>query len=323
MQNASGALRLAPNLPGNGLMEKPQVKYLLMSVGLALAGLVAFQGDVEARRLGGGASSGMRRTAPAAAPKPPAQAPQAAPTPAQNATPTAPAAVPPAAATPPKRSWMGPLAGLAAGLGLAALASHLGFGAGLANLMSILLVVLLGAVLLGFVMKYLASRRTPAAQGLQGMQFANAGFGYGQGSGSSVPAEVAAAPQAALGAPAGFDSAAFETIAKRVFIRLQAANDAGDIDDLRRFTTAEMFAVARQELLDRGAQTQQTDVLQLQAVVIEQTEEAAQQVVSVRFSGLLREEANAPAAPFDEVWHLVRPLDGSREWAIAGIQQTS
>ncbi len=221
---------------------------------------------------------------------------------------------------------MGPLAGLAAGLGLAALASHLGFGAGLANVMSILLVVLLGAVLLGFVMKYLASRRAPAAQGLQSMQFANAGFGYAQGSGSAVPAAstaVASAPEAALGVPASFDSAAFETIAKRVFIRLQAANDAGDIDDLRRFTTAEMFAVARQELLDRGTQSQQTDVVQLQAAVIEQTEEAAQQIVSVRFSGLLREEKDAPATPFDEVWHLVRPLDGSREWAIAGIQQTS
>jgi len=29
------------------------------------------------------------------------------------------------------------------------------------------------------------------------------------------------------------------------------------------------------------------------------------------------------AAPFDEVWHLVKPVDGSREWAIAGIQQNA
>nr|HET7858121.1 Tim44 domain-containing protein [Caldimonas sp.] len=46
------------------------------------------------------------------------------------------------------------------------------------------------------------------------------------------------------------------------------------------------------------------------------------QVVSVRFHGLIREEAEAGATPFDEVWHLVRPGDGSREWAIAGIQPT-
>lgn len=301
------------------------MKRLTLMLCLALLGLTMATIDAEARRLGGGTSSGMRRTAPppapSAAPKP-AQAPQAAP--AQNAAPTAPAAAPPPAA-PPKRSWMGPLAGLAAGLGLAALASHFGFGAGLANVMSVLLVVMLGAVLLGFVMKYLASRRAPANQGLQGMQFANAGFGQSLDA-TAAPArsaEAAAIPQAATNAPAGFDNAEFETIAKRVFIRLQAANDAGDLDDLRRFTTSEMFAVAKQELLDRGTGKQQTDVVQLQAAVIEQAEENGQQIVSVRFSGLIREEKDAPAAPFDEVWHLLRPLDGSREWAIAGIQQTS
>ena len=141
-----------PNSPGNGIMEKTLVKHLLMSVALVLASLVAVQGGAEARRLGGGLSSGMKRTAPAVAPKPPAQAPQAAPAPAQNAAPATPAAIPPAAVTPPKRSWMGPLAGLAAGLGLAALASHLGFGAELSNVMSLILVVMLGAILLGFVM---------------------------------------------------------------------------------------------------------------------------------------------------------------------------
>ena len=39
-------------------------------------------------------------------------------------------------------------------------------------------------------------------------------------------------------------------------------------------------------------------------------------------SGLIREAPDAEAAPFDEVWHLVKPLDDdSHPWAIAGIQQ--
>jgi predicted lipid-binding transport protein (Tim44 family) len=42
----------------------------------------------------------------------------------------------------------------------------------------------------------------------------------------------------------------------------------------------------------------------------------------VRFHGLIREEKDGVATPFDEVWHLVKPTDGSREWAIAGIQQS-
>ncbi|TDP63787.1 Tim44 domain-containing protein [Roseateles toxinivorans] len=302
------------------------MKHLLLSVCIALSGLVIVQSDAEARRLGGGSSAGMKRTTPAATPDAtPAKPAQAAPAQAQAAAPTA------AAATPPKRSWMGPLAGLAAGLGLAALASHLGFGEGLANIMSILLVVMLGAVLLGFVMKYLRNKRNaPAAQGLHGMQFANAGFGsaqvpqsFGSGAVTSQTKPDLIPSIAATAAPIGFDNAEFETIAKRVFIRLQAANDAGDLDDLRRFTTPEMFAVARQELLERPGTPQQTDVVQLQAAVAEHAEEDGRQIVSVRFSGLIREVKDAPAEAFNEIWHLVRPLDGSREWAIAGIQQAA
>lgn len=302
------------------------MKHLLLSVCIALAGLVVVQSDAEARRLGGGSSAGMKRSTPTATPDAtPAKPAQAAPAPAAPAAPAA------AAPTPPKRSWMGPLAGLAAGLGLAALASHLGFGEGLANIMSILLVVMLGAVLLGFVMKFLRNRNASAAQGLQGMQFANAGFGTAAtprsfNSGSVTPlAQIAKSEEApALGAtPLGFDRAEFETLAKRVFIRLQAANDAGDLDDLRRFTTPEMFAVARQELLERPSVPQQTDVVQLQAAVADHAEEDGRQIVSVRFSGLIREVKDAPAEAFDEIWHLVRPMDGSREWAIAGIQQAA
>jgi predicted lipid-binding transport protein (Tim44 family) len=51
-------------------------------------------------------------------------------------------------------------------------------------------------------------------------------------------------------------------------------------------------------------------------------EEATRYVVSVRFNGLLREEDNAAATPFDEIWHLTKPTDGSRGWVVAGIQQT-
>jgi predicted lipid-binding transport protein (Tim44 family) len=44
--------------------------------------------------------------------------------------------------------------------------------------------------------------------------------------------------------------------------------------------------------------------------------------VSVRFSGLIREEAGAQPDPFSEVWHLVKPTDGRSGWQLAGIQQS-
>ena len=277
----------------------------------------------DAKRLGGGGSSGMQRsmparTAPDAAPARPAPtAPAAAP----NAVPGTPAAVA------PKRSWMGPLAGLAAGLGIAALMSHFGMGAEFGNILTMLLVGIVAFAAIRFLM----NRFGPARQAAGGMQFAGAG---GQGANVALPPVPAAAapawnpaPAAATQAvaasalPAGFDSVAFERIAKMIFIRMQAANDAGDLNDLRTFTTPEMFATAKLDLQDRGSTTQQTDVVKIDAQVLEFAEEAQRQLVSVRFHGLIREERGGTAAEFDEVWHLVKPTDGSREWAIAGIQQ--
>ena len=82
-----------------------------------------------------------------------------------------------------------------------------------------------------------------------------------------------------------------------------------------------MFASLRLDLQERGSTAQQTDVVSLDAELVDFAQENDRQVVSVRFHGLLREEAESGAAPFDEVWHLVRPVDGGGSaWAIAGIQ---
>ena len=121
--------------------------------------------------------------------------------------------------------------------------------------------------------------------------------------------------------PADFDAAGFERIAKMIFIRLQAANDAGDLDDLRRFTTPEMFAVARLDMQDRGTATQQTDVVHVDAEVLDVAEEGDRQIASVRFHGSIREQKDVAPSAFDEVWHLVKPRHGDGSWVIAGIQQ--
>ena len=313
------------------------MKPLIVALGLAIAALGLAPLDVEAKRLGGGGSSGMKREMPAKA------APDAAP-----AKPAAPAAAPnaagaaPAAATPPKRSWMGPLAGLAAGLGIAALMSHLGMGEAFGNFLMLALLAVVAVVAIRFLMR----RFGPSAQNQgaqQGLQFAGAapgagnaalpagGSGSGWGTGanatsSATPAVAELAPATAalpLQLPADFDAAAFERTAKMIFIRLQAANDAGDLNDLRAFTTPEMFASIRLELQERAAASQQTDVVKIDTQVVDFAAEASRQVVSVRFHGLIREEENGTAHPFDEVWHLAKPLDGSQEWAIAGIQQTA
>jgi predicted lipid-binding transport protein (Tim44 family) len=142
---------------------------------------------------------------------------------------------------------------------------------------------------------------------------------------TAEPVAEAAPAQPALRkafVPATFDSEGFERVAKAIFVRLQAANDTADLDDIRRFTTPEMFAEIRLDLQDRNGAQQTTDVKRVDAKVIDVAEEDGQQVVSVRYTGEVVEESGAEPVAFDEVWHLVKPLDDSRAWAIAGIEQS-
>jgi predicted lipid-binding transport protein (Tim44 family) len=141
--------------------------------------------------------------------------------------------------------------------------------------------------------------------------------------GSAATPAAEAAPAAAANIPADFDSEGFLRVAKLNFVRLQAANDQGNLDDMREFLAPEMFAEVQLQLSERGGKTQQTDVVQLNANLLEVVSEASRHIASVRFNGLLREEKDAAPAAFDEVWHLVKPTDGSRGWMVAGIQQLS
>lgn len=275
------------------------MKNVLIAFLAAFIGLGLGVADAEAKRLGGGKSFGMQRSAPVQAPAKPAAPPAAAP--AQPATQPA--------ATGGSR-WLGPLAGLAAGLGLAALFSHLGLAEELATVVLVLL--LLAAVLLLF---RLLSRRSAPPQ--RSLAYAEAG----RAAPLQFEAPAAAGGAASIRLPAGFDAEAFLRQAKLNFIRLQAAHDRGDLEDLRNFTTPEVFAEIRLQMAERGAAPQQTDVVTLDAELLELVEEGRQYVASVRFSGLIRETADAAPQPFDEVWHLTKPVDGSRGWVVAGIQQ--
>jgi predicted lipid-binding transport protein (Tim44 family) len=264
--------------------------------------------DAEAKRLGGGKSYGMQRQAPMKR----EATPNSSPNQAQNAP----------AQAPGKRSWMGPLAGLAAGLGLAALMSHLGLGEGMANILMIALLALAAFMLIRWFMNRGQAQARP-------VQYAGAAAGTNQ------PLHFEPTPQALPGSvasmngaeapsggalPPGFDAEAFVRQAKVNFLRLQAANDAGNLDDIREFTSPEIYAEIKLDIDERHGATQRTEVETLDAEVLEAVEEGNRQVVSVRFHGMLREDGGE-ATPFDETWHLSRPVDASRGWVVAGIQQ--
>lgn len=303
--------------------------FALLAVVLSVS-IASIPMDAQAKRLGGGRSIGMQRQV-----APPAKTPQS--TPAQ-APAAAPSAAPGAAAASTRSKWMGPLAGLAAGLGLAALAAHFGFGAAMANVMLILLLLLAAGAALAFFM------RRKAAQ--HGRPLAYAGVPAGSATprhdsaahvlqpnafkrpspapessiiGSALGGGQASAPAANI--PADFDVENFVRHAKVNFMRLQAANDAGNLEDIRQFTTPEMFAEIGLDMRERGNAVQRTEVLDLHAEVLDVAQEGALYLVSVRFTGRVREDA-AEVQPINEIWHLSKPRYTSGGWMLAGIEQS-
>jgi len=294
--------------------------------------------DANAARLGGSRSVGkqsstvtqQRQQAPA----------QQSPTqqPAQAAPATA-GATGGAAAAAPKRNWGGMLGGLAAGLGLGYLLSHFGLGGAAASFLSN--VILIGAIaMLAFwlIRKFrgggAARRQEPAFAGMGGNDLSrNAEPAFrqpepanpvlGGAAAGAVAGAAAAAPQQPWGVPADFDTEAFLRNAKVHYVRLQAAWDAGNLDDIREFTTPEMFAEVKMDLADRGAEVNKTDVVTLEARLLGIEDTPTQHIASVRYSGMIRERASDPAQPFAEVWNLAKSTSGSGGWLLAGIQQES
>lgn len=294
---------------------------LILAVGLTFS-----TPDAEAKRFGGGASSGMKRDSSVMQ-----RSPAPTPAPSQNmASRPAQAATPPAPAPSGMSRWLGPLAGIAAGVGIASLLSHMGMG-GLAGGMGSMLMMLLVGGAIFFVVRMLMQRN--AAQTQASPQYAGPSSGpigtparfepYVATPDSTASGATGAMAAAEVNIPAGFDTDGFLRQAKLNFVRLQAANDAGNMEDVRAFTSPEMFAEVQLEYQERGKAVQQTDVVQLNAALLDLSTEAGRQVASVRFSGSIRETAVAAPEAFDEVWHLTRPADGSSGWIIAGIQQTN
>jgi predicted lipid-binding transport protein (Tim44 family) len=320
------------------------MKTVSMLVLAAFAATALLQGGhADARRMGGGGNLGAQRSI--APTKPAAPAPS---TPANNAaaqpgTPAAPAAIPakpaatPTAAPAPSgmSRWLGPIAGIAAGLGLAALLSHFGLPEGMGSILLIALVIFAGFVL---VRMFMARRQQPNSP----LQYAGASGSASTAAaaasstvptwripstselngGSSAPS-VPDAPEFGVtrkALPQGFDAAAFAREAKRQYIDIQRSYDAADRKALASVMTAEMATEIGRELDGRGMH-HPTEIVTLDADVLDVSTEGDKYWVSVRFTGLVREDGEPLAHSVDEVWNLTKPVKGGSGWLLAGISQ--
>lgn len=309
---------------------------IILSAAMALSfGLVAT--SVDAARLGGGRSTGRQSSnvtqREAAKPSTPVTAPAAAP------------------AAAPKKPWGAMLGGLAAGLGLAWLASSLGLGGALSQIIMFALLALVVMVVGGFLYRKFkgdSSEPAKAPFAFQGAGTAAAPKSYspenvgndasarpwernnmafdaasqGAASGSMIGSGLAGSQS--WGVPAGFDAEGFLKACKANFLTLQDAWDRSDINNLRAMMTDEMLSEIKTQLAEReshtGAGVNKTDVQMLNAKLLGIEELADTYMASVEFSGMISEGLSAGASPFREVWNMTKPRDGTGGWLVAGVQ---
>jgi predicted lipid-binding transport protein (Tim44 family) len=306
---------------------------VLLAVFLMLAGINA----EAAKRFGGGKSFGQQSsnvTPRQAAPAKPATAPGAA----------APAA--------PRKPWGAMLGGLAAGLGLAWLASSLGLGEGFGQ------ILMFGLLALGVMMAIGWFRRSRQAAQAAGNSSPFAFQGASSGATATTPAsyrpenvgnDASARPwerQTAQfdsgrpstgsmigsglsgsqnwGVPADFDSEGFLKSAKANFVSLQAAWDKSDIAALRVMMTDTMLKEIQAQLTERevhtGGPVNLTDVVMIEAQLLGIEDLGDEYMASVEFSGMIREEPSAGPSPFREVWNMTKRKTGAGGWLVAGVQ---
>src|SRR5437016_448614 len=305
-------------------MKRIPILLLATFAGLALT----LSDIVDAGRMGGGRSFGAQRQSVAPSKSTPPAAAPANNAAAQPATPTSPASTAPTPAAAPSGAsrWLGPIAGIAAGLGLAALLSHFGLSEGFGSLLLVALVIFAGV----FLVRMLMRRRETAKP----LQYAGASVrpGYENQARpvwSDAPkveppvAPAAGAPGFGVARkplPQGFDAAGFASEAKRQFIRLQGSYDTADRAALSAVMTSEMYTEIGRELDERGPH-QATEIVTLDADVLDVSTEGDKHWASVRFTGLVREDGEPQPKSIDEVWNLAKPVRGTSGWLLAGITQ--
>lgn len=318
--------------------------------------------EATARPVGGKRSIGRQSQAvrqmqaPAPAPTPGFQQRQ------PTAAPAAAGAAGAAAAQAKRPSmWKGILGGALLGLGLGALLSHFGIGGALASVISAILMIGLLALAVLFVVRMFRRKDTPAnpafgggytnpvpvgaaspaagsaagavstpeigsslrqPMGFQGQQPGQSG-GVSLGKPGSASPSAAPAMHNQWGVPADFDQEAFLRHAKASFIRLQAAWDRGDTNDLREFTTPEVFAELKMQIQERNGASDFTDVVTIEGQLLGIETTATDYLASVQFNGMIRTAPSAPAEPFVEVWNMSKPRAGQGGWVLAGIQQVA
>lgn len=287
--------------------------------------------EAQARRMGGGGSIG--RTAPSFGKQSGTQAPVA---PSRSTAEKSTAAG--QATKPAGNRFMGPLGGLIAGLGLAALFSHLGFGEGMANVLGLLLLAgiafwLVQKLLKGFAKNASKNSPRPVYSGSMPSEQPN-GFDSRMNRStlnSSSPDNGFSNPvvtqhtvsdrNSVKYLPADFREAEFLESAKKFFVTLQGVFDRGDLQAMQSYASDDVLEKMRAEIAARGVLTNHTEVISLDAELLGFERDLDEELATVGFSGVLFETPGEGRQNFNECWVLSRPVSGGG-WILAGIHNS-
>jgi len=205
----------------------------------------------------------------------------------------------------------GKLRNLFGGMLVGGLLASLFMGHGLASgLMSWLI---LGAASF-FLAQFMRRRVHPTLQSTQGNPFHQNGLSNFTQNFTNNNEQLNAADPSS-----DFAGESFLRNAKICFIRLQTAYDQKNLQDLNSFTLPEVFAEIKMQLDERGDEPNHTEVVQLNAELLDASRQANSNLACVRFTGSIKEN-NEPSNPLDEIWHF-RQFDNDKLWLVAGIQQ--
>ena len=299
------------------------VAFCLIAISLSLGGM----SDADAKRFGGGGSFGGRSSYSAPYKRsaiPPSRSASQQQATAQNQT---------------ARQGManrGGLMGMLGGLALGGLLGSLFFGGAFENF-NLMDILVLGGV--AFLLYKLFAARAGAAQrpaynrtanndeAQQPVQSHPAGFNtdilFHKDKKSSADSQFQTSTDNnnPVAVPEGFDQQAFLSGAKIAFTTLQKAWDDKDLAEIRGLSTDKVFAEIQAQI-KASVTENHTDILKLDAELLEVREIGSELEAVVLFDALMREDINGQTEQMREVWHFVKPkISIQPKWLLDGIQQ--
>lgn len=216
------------------------------------------------------------------------------------------------------------LMGAIAGLALGGMLGALFFGGAFEgiNLFDIVILGIIAFFIISLLKRRAAGMARPMAYaGASGQPAYGNEQGFGMPQGGQMRGQVVR-PQ--------IDEQHFTAAARDIFMRMQAAWDKRNMEDIHRFCTRDVVAKIAQDMNTAGDHESRTEIGMLDAAILDAWVESDAEWVAIHFTAMLREQTlDATGAAIEDRSHEVNetwifthnPAANDPTWYLAGIQQ--